>query len=291
MGKILVTGATGNTGSLIVSQLKQLDADVRALVRDEGKAAALRNQGVEVARGDLDDPNSLAEALAGVERVYLVTWNGPTAEQQRKNLIEAAKRAGTAHIVVGGGLGPPSRIIQQIDAANDYLKDSGMPWTILQPTFFMQNVLAGKDTIGQGQLYWDLANGRVPAIDIRDIADCAVSVLTSEGHDGETYDLTGPEAISFYDMASALTRQLGHDVQYVPVDTEASKQFLMSIGFPEWIADGFGELMLGFAANWAAEKTTNNVEGLTGHPARSFDQFVSDFRGYFGSRAEPAKVS
>jgi uncharacterized protein YbjT (DUF2867 family) len=281
MAQVLVTGATGNTGSLIVGLLRERGINVRALVRDQGKAASLREQGVEVVTGDLDNPASLAEAVAGVEKIYLVTWNGSTAEQQRKNVVDAAKHAGTPHIVVGGALGPKSRITEQLDAANQYLQASGLPWTILQPTFFMQNVMAAKATIAQGQLYWDLGEGRVPAIDVRDIADCAVSVLTTDGHEGTSYDLTGPEAISFYDMAATLSKELGHEVRYVPVPTEAAKESLMGMGFSEWIADGLGELMAGFATDWAADKTTNNVERLAGHPARSFAQFAKDFRGYF----------
>ena len=290
MAKILVTGATGNTGSLIVSQLRERGEDVRALVRDEAKATPLRSRSVEVVLGDLDDPASLAEPMDGVDKVYLVTWNGASAEQQRKNAVDAARRGGDPHIVVGGALGPPSRIIEQIDSANDYLKDSGLPWTIMQPTFFMQNLMAARATIGQGQIYWDLGDGRLPAIDVRDIADCAVAVLTGDGHEGKTYDLTGPAAISFYDMADVFSREVGHQVNYVPVDGAAAKQFLMSLGFPEWIADGFGGLMAGFAANWAADKTSQNVELLSSHPARSFETFVRDFRDYFVSQGQPASV-
>ncbi len=281
MAQILVTGATGNTGSLVAGQLKERGVDVRALARDEGKATSLRDQGIEVVIGDLDQPDTLGDAVSGVEKIYLVTWNGPTAEQQRKNLIDAAKQSGTPHVVVGGALGVESRIINQIDAANDYLKASGLPWTILQPTFFMQNLMSAKETLAQGQLYWDLGEGRVPAIDIRDIADCAVAVLTSDGHEGKTYDLTGPEAISFSDMAAVFSKELGHEVTYVPVPTEAAKESLMGMGYPEWIADGFGELMAGFADNWAADRTSDNVEKLSGHAARSFAQFAKDFRDYF----------
>lgn len=281
MHKMLVTGATGRTGSLVVHQLRERGVDVRALVRNPSRGTALERQGVEVVVGDLDDPASLAQAVAGVDKIYLVTWNGPTAEQQRKNVVDAARQAGRPHVVVGGALGPSSRIISQIDAANLYLKQSGLAWTILQPTFFMQNVMAAKATIAQGQLYWDLGDGRVPAIDIRDVADCAASVLTSDGHVGKTYDLTGPEAISFHDIAAIFSKELGHEVRYVAVPTQAAKGFLMSLGFTEWIADGFGELMAGFATNWAADKTTNNAAQLSGHPARSFAQFVRDFRDYF----------
>lgn len=290
MTKVLVTGATGNTGSLIVKQLRERGVAVRALARDEVRAAALRQEGAEVVLGDLDVPSSVAAAVDGVDKIYLVTWNGPTAEQQRKNVVDAARRAGAAHIVVGGALGPKSRITDQIDAANGFLKQSGLPWTILQPTFFMQNLLAAREPIAQGGLYWDLGEGRLPAIDVRDIADVAVAVLLGNGHEGRTYNLTGPATISFSDMAAVLSRELGHPVNYTPVPTEAAKQFLMSLGFPEWIADGFGELMAGFAANWAASKTTTNVEILSGHPARSFEQFVRDFRDYFVGAGELARV-
>lgn len=290
MATVLVTGSTGNTGSLVVNQLRERGVAVRALARDEGKAAALRQQGAEVVIGDLDVPGTLDAAVAGVDTIYLVTWNGPTAEQQRKNLVDAARRAGSPHVVVGGALGPKSRIIEQIDASNRYLKESGLPWTILQPTFFMQNLIAAREPISQGGLYWDLGEGRLPAIDVRDIADAAVAVLLGAGHEGKTYDLTGPEAISFFDMAETLSRELGHPVAYTAVPTEAAKQFLMSLGFPEWIADGFGELMAGFAANWAESKTTDNVELLSGHPARSFQQFVHDFRRSFVQAGELAHV-
>lgn len=290
MAKVLVTGATGNTGSLIVKQLLERGVAVRVLARDEGRAEALRQQGAEVVLGDLDVPSTLSAAVDGVDKVYLVTWNGPTAEQQRKNVVAAARRTGTAHIVVGGALGPKSRITDQIDSANRFLEESGLPWTILQPTFFMQNLLAAREPIAQGGLYWDLGEGRVPAIDVRDIADVAVAVLLGSGHEGRTYDLTGPEAVAFSDMAAVLSRELGHEVRYTAVPTEAAKQFLMSLGFPEWIADGFGELMAGFAANWAAAKTTKNVEMLAGHPARSFEQFVRDFRDAFAGAGELARV-
>lgn len=184
-------------------------------------------------------------------------------------------------MVVGGALGPESRIIHQLTAANEYLMQSGLPWTILQPTFFMQNLMGAKATIAEGQVYWDFGSGHVPAIDLRDIADAAVSVLTTDGHQGRSYDLTGPEAISFTDMAATFSKELGHDVRYVAVSTEAGNDSRVGLGYPRWIAEGFGELMAGFARDWAAARTTDTVARLSGHPARSFTEFVRDFRGYF----------
>jgi uncharacterized protein YbjT (DUF2867 family) len=281
MERILVTGATGHTGSLIAGLLAGRGSRVRALVRDRRRAASLEQQGVELVVGDLDDPSTLDDAVAGVDRIYLVTWNGPTAEQQRKNVVDAARRAGRPHVVMGGALGPESRIIHQLKVANEHLMGSGLPWTILQPTFFMQNLMGAKATIAQGQVYWDLGDGHVPAIDVRDIADCAVSVLTTDGHQGKSYDLTGPEAITVADMAATFSKELGHDVRYVAVPTEAANDSRVSMGYPRWVAEGFGELMAGFARDWAAARTTDTVARLSGHPARPFAAFVKDFRGYF----------
>jgi uncharacterized protein YbjT (DUF2867 family) len=284
MAKILVTGATGNTGSLIVTLLLDKGADVRALVRDEDKAKGLRDAGAEIVVGDLDDPSTLGAAFDGVDKVYLVTWNGPTGEQQRKNAIAAAQASGSPHVVVGGALGIPSRITNGITAANDALKDSGLPWTILQPTFFMQNLMGAKQTIAeQDAIYFDLADGKLPMIDVRDIADAAVAVLTTDGHRGKTYNLTGPAAISMQDVAKAFSDGLGRPITYTAVPTAAAKDALMSMGYPEWTADGFGELMAGFADNWAADKVSPDVERLTGHAPRSIDTFVRDFKGFFAS--------
>jgi uncharacterized protein YbjT (DUF2867 family) len=282
MTKILVTGATGNTGSLVVHELLGKGADVRALVRDEAKAAPLKEAGAEIVIGDLDDPTTLAAAFEGVDKVYLVAWNGPTGEQQRKNLVEAAKASGSPHVVVGGALGIKSRIIDGIDAANDMLKDSGLPWTILQPTFFMQNLMGAKQSVAQGNaLYFDLADGKVPMIDIRDIASSAAAVLTSEGHEGKTYDLTGPAAISMNDVAAAFSSALGREISYTAVPTAAAKEALVGMGFGEWTADGFGELMAGFADNWASDKVSPWVRKLTGQEPRSIETFVSDFKGFY----------
>jgi uncharacterized protein YbjT (DUF2867 family) len=281
MAKILVTGATGHTGSGIVTGLLARRQQVRALVHDPAKAQALKAAGAEVVVGDLDRPETLTPAVSGVDKIYLVTWNGPTGEQQRKNVIAAAAGAGKPHVVVGGAMGSEkSRIIQQIDAANRTLKASGLPWTILQPTFFMQNVMGAIPTIAKGALYWDLGDGKVGMIDVRDIVDSAVGVLTGAGHEGQTYDLTGPAAISFHDVAATLSRVLGREVKYTAVPTAAARESLVSMGYPEWTADGFGELMAEFARNWG-NRTTENVRKLAGHPPRSFEQFVTDFKAAF----------
>jgi len=282
-GKILVTGATGNTGSGLVPALCSAGVEVRALVRDESKAQPLKDAGAEIVVGDLDRPETIGPAVKGVDKIYLLTWNGPTQAQQVKNVIDAAKQAGNPHIVRHSMWGSDkSRIIQQGLEAEETVKSSGLPWTLLKPTFFMQNTMMAAQTIASnGVIYWDVGDGKIGTIDIRDIVDVAVAVLTGSGHEGKSYILTGPKAISFHDMAATFSNVLGKEVNYVSVPHEAAFDSMVTMGLPEWIAKGYGELMDGFSGGFA-NRTTDNVATLGGHPARSFEQFARDFAPVFG---------
>ena len=281
---VLVTGATGNTGSGIVSRLLRQGTKVRALVRNAAKGEGLKEQGAELAVGDLDDAASLtADIFDGVTAVYFCTWNGPTALQHWKYFHAGLKSAGASpRIVRLSAFGAPeSRIIQQLAEAEQDLKDSGLVWTILQPTFFMQNTMMTAQTVKeQGKIYFDWGEGRAGMIDVRDIVDSALGALAAvDGRfDGQSYVLTGPEAIGFAEVASYIGKAIGKEVQYVPVPHEAAKEAMVGMGFPAWIVDGFVELAIGFENNFA-NTTTDGVETLAGHAPRSFEQFALDFRG------------
>ena len=282
--KVLVTGATGNTGSLLVPALLKAGVDVRVFARNEEKAKSLKDLGAEVVIGDLDQPSTILPAVKDVDKIYLLTWNGETAFTQVQNVINAAKYEGVSHIIRHSMWGPEnSRIIKEGYKIDEMIKSSGLKWTLLRPTFYMQNTMMAAQTISSdGVIYWDMKDGKLGTIDVRDIADAAFAVITGEGHEGKSYILTGPEAISFHDVANTFSKVLDKEVKYVNVPGEASFQAMTGMGMPEWIAQGYVELMEGFSENFA-NSTTKNVETLTGHPARSFEQFANDFAQVFSS--------
>ena len=286
--KILVTGATGNVGSLLIPNLTNLGADVRALVRDGSKAQGFKNAGVEIVVGDLEKPHTLDAAFRGVDKVVLITPPNPNQVIQAKNGVQAAKRSGISHIVrlsagaFKGTPGPLSRVTGQHAEIDDELRASGVPYTILKPHFFMQNTMMAAQTVASdGVVYMAMKDGKIGMIDVRDIVDVAVKVLTEDGHEGKEYPLTGPASISFHDVAAALSRSQGRQVHYVDVPVEAARQAMIGMGLPEWVADALGEYTTAFSQGHG-DFATDAVEKITGQPARSYETFASDFAQAFG---------
>ena len=286
-GRILVTGATGNVGSALIPNLTNLGADVRALVRDESKAQGLKNAGIEFVVGDLEKPHTLDAAFRGVDKVLLITPPNPNQVIQAKNGIQAAKRSGSPFIVrLSAGAveevpGALPRISGQHAEIDDELRASGVPYTILKPHFFMQNTMMAAQTVAsEGVFYMAMKDGKIGMIDVRDVADVAVKVLTEDGHEGKTYTLTGPASISFHDVAAALSKGLARQVNYVNVPLEAARQAMISMGLPEWVADALGEYTTAFSEGYG-DFTTDAVENITAQPARSYETFASDFAQVF----------
>ena len=292
--KILVTGATGNVGGGVIASLTAMGENVRALVRDESKAQGLRDAGVEVVIGDLDKPETLDAAFSGVDRVFLVTPAGPNQVSLARNGIAAAKRAGSPHIVrlsaeaVREMPGALPRIPAQHAEIDTELKASGLPYTLLRPHWFMQNMLMVAQTVAsEGVVYMAAKDGKLGMIDVRDIADVAAKVLTEAGHEGKTYGLTGPASISYHDIAAGLSKAFGKEVKYVDVPPEAAREAMVGMGLPQWFADAMTEYNKAFSEGFG-DFTTNDVEEITGHPARSYETFARDFSQAFASAGAPA---
>ena len=266
-GKILVTGATGSIGSVLIENLTKAGASVRALVRDKSKGRALKDAGVELAIGDLSRPETLDAAFAGVSKVYLITPLNENQYELASNGLAAAKRSGKPHVVRSSGMIPEpfeeSRVGRhQVQIEND-LKSSGLPYTILKPHLFMQTTMIAAQTVkSEGAIYMPLKEGKIAMIDVRDVAAAAAEVLTSEGHEGKTYELTGPVAISFHDVAAALSEALGKPVKYVDVPPKAAKEFLLGMGSQS----GSWAQISSSSRNSAREVVTRSPETLKSSP-------------------------
>ncbi len=287
-GKILVTGPTGNVGSLLIPNLTSLGADVRALVRDEAKAQGLKDLGVEIVVGDLDKPDTLDAAFRGVDKVFLITPPNPNQVIQAENGIQAAKRAGNPFLVrLSSGatrdtLGALPLIAEQHAEIDESVKASGLPYNLIQPHFFMQNTMMSAQSVAsESAVYIPFNDGKIGMIDVRDIVDVAIKVLTEDGHQGKSYNLTGPVSISFHDVAAALSKALDKQVNYINVPLEAAREGMLGMGMSEWFADAMVGVFQTLRSS--ADFATTDVEIVTGHPARSYETFARDFAQVFGA--------
>ena len=284
--KILVVGATGNVGSGVLAALVAGGADVRGLAHSEAGMAAVRQAGAEPVSGELTERSSLMGIFDGLDAALVVTRGMDDQVEMAANAIEAARLAGVRHIVRLSAFVPEPALRtilgRQHEEIDEILKASGVAYTILRPTFFMQNILGAAQTIAaDGLMYLPFGNGRAGIIDIRDIVDVAVeTLLSSDGHEGRTYTLTGPASISMYDVAKAFTNALGREIKYVDVPVQVGVDSFIAMGMPRFMADTFGELFVNFAQG-GADRATGDVEQVTGHPARSINDFAFDFASSF----------
>jgi uncharacterized protein YbjT (DUF2867 family) len=277
---ILITGATGRVGGATLKQLSTRGMPVRALVRNVEKAALVAGPAVETVIGDLAQPRSLESALDGITAALLVSPLDPHQVELQGNFIDAAKRAGRAHVVKISGLGTALdssvRSGRWHAQTEKHLEDSGLPFTHLRPPFFMQNILRFAPAIrASGEFAGSLGLGKVAMIDVDDIAAVAATALTTDAHAGKAYVLTGPEAHSYSDVAERLSRILGRTITYKDVPLEVMRERLLASGMPEWHVDVQVDFSTALSAGHASA-VTNTVEAVTGKPARTLEQFIQE---------------
>lgn len=245
---ILVTGATGQNGSEVVRRLSARGVPVRALVRSVAKAAGLAAlPRVEIVEGDMLRPETLSEALRGVDRAMLISSADPAMLEVQSNFIEAARKAGVRHVVKLSGILPeldsPFRFARMHGEVERRLEASGMAFTHLRPGEFMQSYFRQVPSIvHQGAIFLPMEEAKIASIDIGDIAEVAAAILTSEGHEGKIYPLTGPEALTMAEVAERLSAVLGKSIRYVNVAPEEARQANLSRGMPPYLADALVEL-------------------------------------------------
>lgn len=270
---ILVTNANGKVGSQVVAALLSQGQDVRVGARSPAKASE-RAGGATVVAFDYTAPQSVAAALRGVDAVFTSAPYELLPEAEL-DLIDAAKAAGVKRLVKLSALGVEANPANPHSVVEAALARSGLAWTIVRPTFFMQNyaTLSAPTIRDQGAIYEPAADGKSAFIDTRDIAAVVAKVLTEPGHEGAAYGLTGPAALDRAEVAALIAEAAGKPVRYVPVDDAALRQAMAAA------PPALTELMSGlFAAVRAGQTaaTTTTVLDLLGRPPISFRTFARD---------------
>ncbi|MHA6629530.1 NmrA family NAD(P)-binding protein [Pseudonocardia sichuanensis] len=280
---VLVTGATGTTGSALVELLLGRDVSVRAMVRSDAAAARFAGTAVTPVVADLDDPAAVAAALAGVDRAYLVTPSSERAQAQQVRFAELAAQAGVAHLVKLSQLAAdeesPVRFLRYHAAVERRIRELGIAWTFLRPNLFLQGMLAMAGPIREGRLFAPIGDARVSAVDVRDVAAVAAAVLTRSGHEGATYTITGPAALTHAEIAAALGHATGRPVAFVDVPPAVFAAQLRGV-LPDWQADGLLEDYAHYARGEAAG-VLPTVQEVTGRAPRTVAEFARDHEAAF----------
>ncbi|MGO4647556.1 SDR family oxidoreductase [Nocardia sp. 2YAB30] len=280
---ILVTGATGTVGRELVGRLLALGVPIRAATRRPDSAGL--PDGVQVVRADLGGPDGLVDVMHGIDRVFLLS-NGPEIPIHDANLAEAAAKAGVDHIVkLSSGRTGDDTATDPIPtwhrAGEQAVRDSGVAWTMVRPLGFMSNALHWADSIrDHDTVYAPFGQGRIAVVDPHDVAAVAATVLTTDGHAGETYTLSGPEPLSPGEQADILAEVLGRPVRYVEVAPDTARQAIVDHGVPDELASAIMALRA-----TALEAFTSvvhpTVEKITGTMPRSFRVWAERHRHQF----------
>ena len=252
----------------------------RALVRNPAKAQSLASlPNVEVVEGDMARPDSLTEALRGVDRAMLISSSDADMQTVQSNFIEAARQAGVRYVVKLSGIIPeldsPFRFARMHAEIEKRLEASGLAYTNLRageffPAYFRQV----RSIVARGVMALPMADARIASIDIGDIAEVAIAVLTTPGHEGKTYPLTGPEALTMAEVAEKLSAATGKAIQYINIAPEEARQANLANGMPPYRADALFELFAERRKGKEAQVSTVIPDVFGWQPTR-FDEFAA----------------
>jgi len=283
MPKITVTGATGQMGNLVIANLLKRGVapqDLRASVREVGKAAHHQEKGIDVRRGDFDDPQALKDAFRDTEHLLLISTDkiGNRVEQHRR-AVQAAKEAGVKHIaytsVVDMGSGDASNpIAMDHRATEQIIRDSGIPYTFLRNSFYAEYMIDPViQALARGVYVSSAGDAKLGAVARADLAEAAAVVLSQPGHANKIYDLTYPHAWDFQEAVQIVSRVSGKPLAYQPVTDEQMTQILQQAGLPEAMVQMAVGMNRSLRAGHLA-KATPDLEQVLGHPVTSLEELV-----------------
>ena len=277
---ICVTGASGTLSSEVVRQLEGQAIPFRAAYFSERAAEIARAREIDAVTIDYNHPETLRSAFHACDTLFLLGPNALNQTELELNALDAARAVGVRHIVKQSVMGAAeeayslAKIHRPVEKA---IETSGMAWTFLRPNSFMQNAVTfmAPTIRAEGAFYSASDQARISHIDVRDIATVAVAALTTEGHEEQIYTLTGPEALTYDEMAEELSKALGRVIRHInlpPVDLKAG---VLAEGMPEAIADRLLDLERYFRED-RASRITDDVKRVTGRVPRRFPDYVRD---------------
>jgi len=291
--KTLVIGGTGMVGSMVVAGLLKQGVNVRVMSHSPDKLKKLPT-GIEGFWADLDDPDTLPAAFDGIDSVFLLNAVGLNETDEGLSAVSAAKAAKIKKIVYmtvtmpkGSETIPHFRSKLPVEKA---VRDSGIAYTILRPNNFFQNDLWLKSAIMQYSVYPQPIGGKgMNRVDVRDIADCAVNALMKSGHEGQTYEVHGPDALTGEGVAGTYTKHLGREVRYSGNDLDAWAEKSKGM-MPEFLIADMRIMYQFFQDNGmiASKDDLEKMQKLLGHKPRTFDGFVKEISMEWKSKVAKA---
>jgi uncharacterized protein YbjT (DUF2867 family) len=288
-GSVLIMGATGNVGGATLAALRSAGVEAEAFVRDRTRAAEALGSDQPLRVGDLGDADSITAALDGIERVLLCSGNDPALREQQLNAVEAIAASDVQRVVkisaspVATRADSPSRVGRDHAAIEHALRVTRREVVAIRPNVFMQSFFAQIPAIANGVLPGP-EGGRVSFVDAVDIGRVAAVALTADETPAPTLELTGPEALTWFDAAQRMSEVLGRSIAHVPTPTDALAQAMRALGRPEWLVEHVTELA-GLMSEPKAAEVTGVIEDVTGRSPRTLTEFLTDHASAFSAAA------
>lgn len=278
---ICVNGASGTVSSELIKELESAKVPFRAAYFSKKKAEAARAKGIDAVIMDYNRLEMLRAAFQGCDKLFLLGPNALNQTQLELNAVEAAKAVGVRHIVKQSVMGADEEafslalVHRPVEKA---IESSGMAWTFLRPNSFMQNVVTfmGETIKAEAAFYSASGKAKVSHVDVRDIAAVAVKALTEPNHEGRIYTLSGPEALTYDELADELSKVLRRQISHVSLSPSDLKNGMLAEGMPEEIADRMLDLERYFRED-RASFITNHIKQVTGRDSRRFAQYARDY--------------